>query len=398
MGDKRRYISAFNGARDFYQVPIALEEVGQLENFVTDLLFPNCLSTLETFPMLKKRSLHNIPFLKVCLSLRALLFQCHPSRKPDYFEVDRCIGRLAAQVSERKRNAGLFIYSGYALEAFRNARAGQVKILFYYHPHSKLSREILQHDALMYPEFGDFEMTDKDFADGRMQTRRDAEIHLADFLVCASSFTKRSLIHMGVDPARISVVPYGIEPGVKLVPQKREKRFLFVGQGVQRKGLHHLINAWDKAKLNNARLDIVCYQIDPRMPVPKSGNVHVHSYLAKGALDLLFLQSSVFVMPSLIEGFGLVYLEALSAGCLCIGTNNTGLPDLRLGKGKITISAGDEGALESALRMADTEYDEGIPHSEISAQARIFSWQRFRRGLIDALDNFEAATKLTQVS
>ena len=42
----------------------------------------------------------------------------------------------------------------------------------------------------------------------------------------------------------------------------------------------------------------------------------------------IFRSSDVFVMPSLIEGFGLVYQEAMSAGLYCIGTSNTGLPDL----------------------------------------------------------------------
>ena len=33
-------------------------------------------------------------------------------------------------------------------------------------------------------------------------------------------------------------------------------------------------------------------------------------------------------MPSLVEGFGQVYLEALAQGCPVLGTSNTGLPDL----------------------------------------------------------------------
>ena len=41
-----------------------------------------------------------------------------------------------------------------------------------------------------------------------------------------------------------------------------------------------------------------------------------------------YARSDIVVLPSLIEGFGLVYLEALASGCYCLGTENTGLPDV----------------------------------------------------------------------
>ena len=35
-----------------------------------------------------------------------------------------------------------------------------------------------------------------------------------------------------------------------------------------------------------------------------------------------------FVMPSVREGFGIVYLEAMANGCITIGTQNEGIADL----------------------------------------------------------------------
>ena len=50
--------------------------------------------------------------------------------------------------------------------------------------------------------------------------------------------------------------------------------------------------------------------------------------MSQPELEQLYQQADVFVLPSLVEGFGYVYLEALARGCFCLGTWNTGLPDV----------------------------------------------------------------------
>ena len=63
-------------------------------------------------------------------------------------------------------------------------------------------------------------------------------------------------------------------------------------------------------------------------------------------------RADVFIMPSLIEGFGLTYLEALAAGCHIVGTANTGLPDLPLSAAARTlVPAGDILALSDVIEQ-----------------------------------------------
>ena len=58
-------------------------------------------------------------------------------------------------------------------------------------------------------------------------------------------------------------------------------------------------------------------------------------------------------MPSLVEGFGLVYGEALGAGLFCIGTANTGLPDMNLSENEaLLVSVGDIAELSHSLHTA----------------------------------------------
>src|SRR5262249_44704096 len=135
---------------------------------------------------------------------------------------------------------------------------------------------------------------------------------LADLILCASSFTKRSLLQAGAEDDRCRIVPYGIDvPGIRTNSASEQFTALFVGTGSQRKGLHHLLLAWKKALLEKgSRLILVCRVIDPSIAalVRDTRDVVLMPGVDSGQLRGLFERSSVFVMPSLVEGFGQVYL------------------------------------------------------------------------------------------
>jgi glycosyltransferase involved in cell wall biosynthesis len=92
-------------------------------------------------------------------------------------------------------------------------------------------------------------------------------------------------------------------------------------------------------------------------------------------------------MPSLVEGFGQVYLEALSRGCPVVGTANTGLLDIHEEGDPIwTVAPGSIDQLVSVLETLAAK----IPgDTNIRARARAcaarWSWRRFRDGISAAL-------------
>jgi glycosyltransferase involved in cell wall biosynthesis len=90
-------------------------------------------------------------------------------------------------------------------------------------------------------------------------------------------------------------------------------------------------------------------------------------------------------MPSLVEGFGQVYLEALAEGCPVLGTQNTALPDLASEAVNI-VAAGDIDQLTARLESLSRELRE---NTSIRAAARScaaeFTWSRFRQKLISDL-------------
>jgi glycosyltransferase involved in cell wall biosynthesis len=388
-----KFIVAFNRDRDSYQVALALAEAGRLETLVTDFYASPLKAKL--LPRLKHRRIAGLDAKLTESSLLALTMQVlgpniFSNMNTTLAHTHKALGRKARGAAWRT-DADLLLYSDHAYEAFADPRLRERrKILFSFHPHRRLIREILSADAERFPEIA-WELQDE-ASEPEIEARENAELEMAELVLCASSFTKRSLMHAGVSNEKIAVVPYGAQARTVGAADREsdECRFLFVGQGVQRKGLHHLLHVWNKLVLPNASLTLVCYRIEPALAKMAGANVRIHSALPQSELDALFARSHVFVMPSLIEGFGLVYLEAMAAGCYVIGTQNTGLPDLNMPSELMSIvEAGNLDQLAEAMKSAYAKHQAGgLLHEEIAKCAETRSWGVFREKLRSAVGAF----------
>jgi glycosyltransferase involved in cell wall biosynthesis len=395
-----RFVCAFRGRRDSYQVPLALAQADMLDQFITDayaLPWVKRLSWLTPSSMRAKidfRSEPGIPADRVRSLWGTTLLEhvrhaagCAPMFT--YSKLDRRFSRAAARRA-RKSRTNLFLYSPYAWEAFTARYSYRPrKVLFQYHPHPETELRILAEDSKKYPGVGEsFSGTKSGQAPEELvQRERDAWKH-ADLIFCASSFTERSLVEAGCDEGCCRTVPYGIDlpPAAEIESPTDSFHVLFVGSGGQRKGLHHLLLAWQKAKLPaSSKLTLACRVIDWGIErlLQETPRVELRRGVAQGELGRLYADSSLFVMPSLAEGFGQVYLEALAHGCPVLGTPNTCLPDLGTETdGVFLVTSGnvDEltGRLESLARSL-------VGNHNIRAAARAcaakFTWPSFREAL-----------------
>jgi glycosyltransferase involved in cell wall biosynthesis len=382
-----RYICAFRGRRDGYQVPLALAEAALLDQFVTDAYaLPWVRRLARVAPAEWRRKLEfrfqpGIPPERVrCLwATTAVEHARHrlgiaPMRT--FRALDRRFSLAAAERAARSR-ADLFLYSPYAWEAFatRYAHAPR-KVLFQFHPHPAAEQRILASDRDRFPRFGEA-------IDDPAPRELDAWRH-ADLIFCASAFTRDSLLEAGADERRCRIVPYGIEPSS--APNGAAPDALsavFVGSGGQRKGLHHLLLAWARAALPaSSRLTLVCRTMEQEMRAlaDTTPRVEVVAGLPRAELDALYARSALFVMPSLVEGFGQVYLEALAQGCPVLGTANTGLPELGgEADGIFRVPPADVEALAGRLEaLASSLPGDGRIRAAARACASRFTWPGFR--------------------
>jgi glycosyltransferase involved in cell wall biosynthesis len=123
------------------------------------------------------------------------------------------------------------------------------------------------------------------------------------------------------------------ENEIKERANSRELRMLFLGNIIERKGLHPLLNALASIEQNDIlsyRLDVVgalttdtTYVKAMQKQVVVNGLssiVHFHGELDNDPLKGMLGQAHVLVVPSSYEGFGIVYLEGMAFGLPAIGT------------------------------------------------------------------------------
>src|SRR5262245_12244214 len=128
MQSSRRYVCAFPGRRDGYELPVALHHAGRLDTFITDMYAYGRIDRLAaSLPRVMAKKLQarrdkRLPDALVeCLwSTTAKEYFRHICGHPHmltYTTQDRAYSR-AARARARKRRANLFLYSSYAWDAF----------------------------------------------------------------------------------------------------------------------------------------------------------------------------------------------------------------------------------------------------------------------------------------
>jgi alpha-maltose-1-phosphate synthase len=184
-----------------------------------------------------------------------------------------------------------------------------------------------------------------------------------DVVFTFSDWIGRSMVEdYGVDPDRIAVV--GAGPNFERLPDPVERdfsrpRLLFVGRNFERKGGRQLLDAFRLVRAR--RPDVELWIVGPRTPLA-GGQEGVREWgrldrgTPEGAAELerVYREATTFVMPSLYEPFGIVWLEAMAHGLPCVGTDTCAMPEIIAPETGYVSPVGDASALaERLLRIID---------------------------------------------
>ena len=407
-----KFVVVHAGARDNFQLAIALAERGMLEFLVTDLFWPAdrawARSLLRRLPPTWQSSLQqrNHPELASSLvttapltGLRTLLSDRLKQlpfawRRWSTRSSDRHLGRVAGRLA-RRRGADLISYSYTGDSAFR--AFGRPSMLFQAHPHPATMRRILRQELLDHPDCA--ASLEQEWELALPETEYEAlvkESREAEHFLVASGFTRESLIENGIPSTSIDVVPYGIDLQ-RFRPDNRPRdhgvplQLLFVGRINQRKGIKYLLQALDLLPSRDLHLT-VCGRVldDLKIFERYASRITIRPSVSVADLAAAYQAADLFVFPSVGEGFGQVLLESLASGLPILSTTRTAAPDL--------ITDGVEGFIvdpRSAEQIA-ARIEWALDHREALAgmrdaarlRAEHFTWARFRQDVADAVERW----------
>lgn len=215
------------------------------------------------------------------------------------------------------------------------------------------------------------------------------EYDLADLLVVLSERAADTFRVQGFTEDKLYYLPRGVDverfrPGVR----PPNFRAVFSGALIERKGIHHLLEAWHRLDLKDAELWLVGSVHEEAKPHLKKfwrDNIRVVGF-AKNPEEYLS-QCSVHVFPSTCEGSAKVTYEAAACGLPQITTREAGDVVVDGVEGIIIPPANVDRLAEAIRHLYDNP--DLVARMSIAARERVvknFTWDHFRTRLLIAYE------------
>jgi glycosyltransferase involved in cell wall biosynthesis len=187
-------------------------------------------------------------------------------------------------------------------------------------------------------------------------------------IVCPSQVVADQCREHGVDPGRLAVIPWGVAPPISRPAEAEEvrrrlalpERFaLWVGTLEPRKNLPRLVRAMIEVP------DLPLVVVGPTgwnldgddVLAPLGDRARRLGPVDDATLSALYRAATVFVFPSLLEGFGLPVLEAMAHGTPVVTGDSTSTAEIAGGAARL-VDVHDPAAIARAVReVADPSDD-----------------------------------------
>ena len=222
------------------------------------------------------------------------------------------------------------------------------------------------------------------------------EYKLADLLVVLSEMAAQTFRVQGFPEEKLFYLPRGVDIE-RFKPGQRPPKFraIFTGALIERKGIHHLLEAWHRLNLQDAELWLVGSVHEEAQPYLKKfwrDNIRTLGFVRDP--ENYLSQSTVHVFPSQWEGSAKVTYEAAACGLPQITTREAG-DVVRDQVEGIIVRPGNVDAIANALEHF-YRHPERVEQMGRAARRRVvenFTWDHFRARLLDA---YAVAMRMTR--
>lgn len=288
--------------------------------------------------------------------------------------------------------ADLFVgWSSFSLHTLRRARALGARIIVERgSSHIEYQRELLREE---YERWGIIPPPGA-VPQPRIVEKEIQEYAEADYISIPSSFVRRTFIERGVPEWKLIQVPYGVDLSHFRQIQKTDNifRLIFAGGIGLRKGVPYLLRAFSELKLPQSELLFLGNPSEDIAPILREyeGKFRWGGSVPQAELYKYYSQSSVFILPSIEEGLGMVQLQAMACGLPVIVTTNTGAEDVvRDGKDGFIIPIRDVEAIKEKILYfyKNPEERERMGRSAKERVSSGFTWKDYGEKIFHAYEH-----------
>jgi glycogen(starch) synthase len=242
-------------------------------------------------------------------------------------------------------------------------------------------------------------------------------VRRADRVITCSEYMRSHVSSVfGVSPARVTTIQNGIDPcdlepvaGDLATLRRRfaapdERLVLLVGRLVYEKGFHLALDALAPVirRLRDVRFVVAgtgtaeaeLKRQSRRLRLTRHGTFL--GWVGDDMLHSLYRVADLCIVPSIYEPFGLVALEAMASGCLCVVADTGGLREVVPGDGSVGLRfpSRDSAALEAVL---DEVLGDDRARAQMVAEAREhvlrFDWGEVARRTLEVYGRLASATQ-----
>jgi glycosyltransferase involved in cell wall biosynthesis len=270
------------------------------------------------------------------------------------------------------------IYSGTFSNTVRYFKALGVPVSFTVAAHSR--KETISEFETLFGEYPFLEVRDPDswrlYSEGVRQ---------ADLVIAPSQVSSRELLEEGA--RNVEIVPHGAEIPASAPALPESFCAGYLGQSGPDKGLIYLIRAWGCLADQSATLFIAGDGSNELAPLV-SANADLGRFELLGRVPHardLYQRISVYVQPSVTEGFGIEIVEAMAHGRPVIASEGAGASEvLTHGEDGFVVPRRDPDAIAKHLEWFKNHPDKiAEMGSNAREKAKRYTWEKVRAKYVE---------------